>query len=369
MAIRFGTGYNDAMLLFALFLGLLGLMLSASFSGSETAFYRTPKLRIKLDAMEGDRIAHRLLRLVNNPSMFVATILVGNNVANYAVSTATVLGVGVLMPNAKGIAFEIGSTLLLAPFLFIYGEMFPKYLCLHAPNRMLRLLSPLILFFYRLFLPITALLWLLNRILAKLLGEAREMLDLTLGRQELTRVLDEGQETGILFDAQRRLADGVFDVSDRLIEEFALPRSHWPTVTTDMKPAGVLEIARKYDLIEMPVYESDTVPPVMKRRYRSAFEGAMPIGYVRTIDLEITVRNQLDEQSKQLLHLLQTELPIRSTVEIAGRHTLLTGMILLQTMQGSFACIVGEQRQCLGFIRSDQLRDILLGKTPAHAGA
>ena len=345
-----------SLLLVAVLLGLCGLLLSASFSGSEIAYYRMPRLRLKLDALEGDLTARQLLRLVNAPSTFVATILVGNNVANYAVSVATVLAVGAIFPHSQSGALEIGSTLLLAPLLFVYGEMFPKFLCLQAPNRMMRLLSPLVLFFYHLFLPLTSLLWFVSRFLGKLLGETREIVEPTLGRKELTGVLNEGRQTGILFDAQRRLASGVFDISDRRISDWALPPSHWPVITTASRITEVLEIARKHNMSELPVYESESI-----EQYKLP-AGTMPIGYLRAIDLEMAVRHQPEETSLQLQRLLRTELPIRSTVEISSRHTLLTGMILLQTLQGSFACIVGEQRECVGFVHADTLRDALCGK-------
>lgn len=348
-----------SMILFALILGLLGLILSASFSGSETAFYRIPKLRLKLDAMENDPAAKRLLWLVNRPSFFVATILVGNNVANYTVSLATVLFVGAALPRAEGIAVEIASTLLLAPFLFVYGEMFPKYLSLRAPNRILRFLLPVLTFFFRLFLPLTCILWLLNQLVAKLLGRSREMLELTLGRQELSRMLDEGQETGILFGAQRRLADGVFDVSNQSIGDRAIPASNWPRVTGDFSISKALEIARRFDLVEIPVYERES--------YTDSGPGELPIGYVRTIDLEMAQRDKLDEASRQLLLLFHTELPIRSTVEISSRHSLLTAMILMQTLQGSFGCVIGEHRECIGFVRADDLRDLFLHKVETSA--
>jgi CBS domain containing-hemolysin-like protein len=336
------------MLFFSIFLGLFALLLSASFSGAETAFYRIPKLRLKLDAMESDRTARKLLRFVNNPGLFVSTILVGNNIANYTISFATVLFVGALLSDTKSIFIDIGSTLILAPFLFIYGEMFPKYLCLRAPNRMLRLLTPVIQFCYYLFLPITAVLWLFNAVVSKLLGISTQMIKLSLGRQELSQVLEEGQETGLLFDIQRKLADRVFATSGLRITQRMLPCSLFPVITQTMKPAAVLDIARKHRLTELPVYESGE-------------EQSLPVGYVRTIDLELAVHNQLDEQHKQLLYLMQTELPLRSTAEIAAKHTLLTGMILMHTLQSTFGAVVDDQRQCIGFVCSEQLRDAYIG--------
>lgn len=349
------------MLLFALLLGFFGLLLSATFSGSETAFYRIPKVRLKLDAIENDPTAIKLLWFVNHPGQFVATILVGNNVANYAVSMATVLLVGILLPKSQGIFVEIASTLILAPFLFVYGEMFPKYLTLNAPNRFLRRLSPFIAFFYRLFLPITMVLYFVNSGIARLLGQSQELLQLTLGRQELAAVLDEGKETGILVDAQRRLADGVFEISHEFVQNWMTSRMSCPLITTDMKPRSVLEIARKHDLVEMPVFEKIILDmPETDSRFQHEI-GDIPVGSVRVIDLELAIRNRLDDQARQLLQLMQTELPIRSTVEIASRHSVLTAMILLQTLHSSFGCVIDEHRRCIGYVCSDQLRDILFG--------
>ncbi len=346
---------NEGMVVvFPLILGLVGLTLSASFSGSETGFYRIPRIRLKLDAIGNDRTARRLLWLVNHPSFFVATILVGNNVANYMVSMATVLFVGVVLPNNQGIAVEILSTLLVAPFLFVYGEMFPKFLCLHAPNRMLRLLTPIILFFFRLFLPFTSLLWLVNKGVALLLRRSREMIHLTLGRDELTRMIDEGHDVGILFDAQQQLANGVFAVSNRRVDDWAVSATLWPTLTADMTPTVALDIARQHRLAELPVYEpSDEASP----------SDEIPLGYVRTVDLEFAVRGFYGDTSQDFLQLLKTRLPIRSLVEISSQHTLLTAMILLQTLHGSFGCVIGENRRCIGFVSADQLREILLDKS------
>jgi CBS domain containing-hemolysin-like protein len=335
----------------ALLLFFLGCSLGFVFAGSETAFYRIPKLRLKLDALAQDRTAGRLLWFVNRPDVFVATILVGNNVSNYAVSMATVLFVGCLLPHAEGIVAEIGSTLILAPFLFVYGEMFPKYLCLNAPTLMLRLFAPIILLAYRLFMPLTSILWGINHIMFWLLGRKTEMITMTMGRRELGGILNEGKETGILFDAQQRLANGIFDLSNQQIRHYVTPVSQSPLITANMKPDQVLRFARRLNLTEMPVYEENTEYPT----------NDLPVGYVRTIDLEIAVHHQLDEQSRQLMQLLQTDLPIRSTVEISHRHSLLTGMILLQTQQGSFGSIVDEHRRCLGFVHADRLRDVLLG--------
>ncbi len=79
------------MALVILLLFALGVFLSALFSGTETGFYRVTRMRLLLDGMDGDRTSTFLLRLTNHPALFVATTLIGNNVANYMTSLAIVL--------------------------------------------------------------------------------------------------------------------------------------------------------------------------------------------------------------------------------------------------------------------------------------
>ncbi len=79
------------MLSIAFGLLLIGVFLSAFFSGSETGFYRASRVRIVIAGLDGDRVSQYLIKLINNPTLFVATSLIGNNVANYLTSLAIVL--------------------------------------------------------------------------------------------------------------------------------------------------------------------------------------------------------------------------------------------------------------------------------------
>lgn len=344
--------------------GLLSILLSASFSGAETAFYRTPRLRLKLDAISGDQTARKLLWFVNRPGIFVSTLLVGNNIANYSISAATVVIVGMILPNSHGLWAEISATIIVAPFLFVYCEMFPKYLGLYAPNKFLRLLSNLMFFFTLLFLPLTLILWGLNQLAVKLLGGEQNAIRLTLGRAELSQILDEGHNTGILFETQRRLADNVFQGTAITVENNILPKSNYPLITSNLKPAKVIEIARNLNLYELPVYAGETLDAndwetLIGKPIKEDFN-ELPIGFVKLIDLELAARNLMDDQTKQLAQLLQTELPVRSMVELSFRHSVLTAMILMETLNCPFGCIIDDKRANKGFVHIDTLRKILL---------
>ena len=218
---------------------LLGLLLSALFSGSETGFYRATRLRLVLDAMGGDTVARGLLFLTNHPALFVATTLVGNSLANYLVSLAAVV---ILQTVATGdvALVEWIAPLLLAPVLLVYGELLPKNLFLQAPNRLLRRCGPLLLASVVLLSAGERVAVGLSRLLARWMRRVVGSGPLDACPARLRRVLEEGHEAGILHPAQRSLAQGIFAVAGQPVGQFLAAAEELPCATADMSKSEVL---------------------------------------------------------------------------------------------------------------------------------
>ena len=193
---------------------LLGLGFSAFFSGSETGMYRVPRIRLVLDGLSGGRVARGLVWLLNNPAIFVATTLVGNNIANYFVSFGIVAGAAYAWP-AGGSTAELIAPMLFTPVVFVFGELLPKYLYYNAPYRLLRWSGGPFLVVTVLFFPVTIALGMLGKLLSVITGETPFRIRLGMARSELEQVLREGQEAGILSGTQRVLAQNVFQVGNQ----------------------------------------------------------------------------------------------------------------------------------------------------------
>ncbi|MEO0529895.1 MAG: CNNM domain-containing protein [Planctomycetota bacterium] len=236
----------------ALVIFAIGMMLSAFFSGSETGFYRVPRMRLVIDAVGGDRTARGLLWASNHPEAFVATALVGNNVANYLASSAIVGAAGVLLP-AAGLAGEMTLTLLLAPVVFIFGELLPKRAFLQAPYRLLRRCAGALLAAAVTLAAPSSILWLASRTLSLATGTSMQPLRMAVRRRELTDAFTEGQAVGLLSPAQRNLALATFSIGGKPLRDFMTPVARQPRLTHKANRDDVLRLARRYKLDAWPI--------------------------------------------------------------------------------------------------------------------
>ncbi len=314
-------------------LGLLvcGIAMSAFFSGSETGFYRASRTRLVLDAMEGDRISHRLLFFVNRPTLFVATALVGNNVSNYLVSLSIVLLTRALA--GPGTAAEMGASLMLTPLIFVYGELLPKNLYYQAPNRLLRRSAPLFWLFAVLLAPVTALLWILGLGLERLVGQSPTRVLLALAKKELADMLLEGEAAGILRPAQLEMSQNFFALATRHVTEWMTPLAdvqmideHWPR-----------SVARQHARGAGPNF-----------RVVGNLQTGLPTGYLDAVEMLVS------QESPSLKPLIQPLL------EIPNDSLYSEVVLMLHANRTEVAGIVDELGQIVGIVqRADLLRPVL----------
>jgi CBS domain containing-hemolysin-like protein len=314
----------------ALLLFFAAIAMNAFFSGAETGFFRMTRLRLVMEAKGGDRISRIMLWLANQPTLVIATTLVGVNVASELSSLAVALATERMFAE-DSLLTDLLLPALAAPFLFIAGDLLPKNVFFNAPNRLMRRCTPVLVGSIVLFAPITVMLWLLGQGLKLIVREGPQELRLSLARRELGEMLVEGHEAGLLLPVQRTLSQAMLAIGGRPVREFAAPAGRVVRATTTMTKSEVLRIAQLRRRSLLPIED-----PQQKRRL---------VGYVSTADLLLGDSSELP--------------PPRPLVELNEAETFLAALNKLHAAGDALGHVTTAAGRTIGFVTSQDLREAL----------
>ncbi len=136
---------------------LLAIILSAFFSGMEIAFVTSNKLRIELDRKQGVFGSEILKLFTNNPGQYIATMLIGNNIALviYGLVFSRLLSPPLSSFIDSDLLVLIINTLISTAIILFVAEFLPKTIFIISPNFFLKFLSIPTLFFFFIFYPVS----------------------------------------------------------------------------------------------------------------------------------------------------------------------------------------------------------------------
>ncbi len=235
-----------------LFISIVLLFIASSyFSGSETALTATNEMKLQMKARGGDKKAARLLKLVNNPTIFIPGILIANNLPN------------IILPSLVTIvALEYGwnigiTTAVLTVLIIIFAEVLPKSVAAAFPEKISHAVyypTMAILFVLR---PFIFLLNLITKTTIKLLGkdDGRE---LTISRSDMRTMVDIGHTEGTFENEEVYSLKGVLDFSNlNVADVLQTPRTEVDALSADIsyEEAKTVMLTSRYS--RYPVYEGD----------------------------------------------------------------------------------------------------------------
>ena len=187
---------------------LAGLAGSAMWSGAETGFYCLSRVRLDVRLhRHGDRAAVRVRDELSDPNRLLSTILLGNNLCNYAGT----LGLTMLLESA---GLSAGATIalqmvVLTPLLLVFGESLPKEVFRLNADSWPYALSPVIRFVRMVatFVGVLPVLMALSRLSLRLVGDTGGSIDGVGRRRRLLGLLEESAHAGSISGLQGRLAE------------------------------------------------------------------------------------------------------------------------------------------------------------------
>ncbi|MBE6603640.1 MAG: HlyC/CorC family transporter [Clostridia bacterium] len=253
--------------------------LSAYFSASEIAFNTANKMRLRRAAEEGSRTASVAHKIAENFTISLSTILVGNNLANIAVSTCTTLIVMNLFPQNAGVASFI-ATLLVTVVILICGEIVPKVLAKQHADVVARIVAIPTRVLTVLVSPIVAIVMALLFVLRKLWGKDRSDSDPTVTEEELSSIIETIEEEGVIDEDQGELLQSALEFHDITVEKIMTPRINMTAFDVDDQDALHALVSDAAQFSRIPVYEDsvDNIIGVMSlnRYYKACVGGQTP---------------------------------------------------------------------------------------------
>jgi putative hemolysin len=232
---------------------LLGfLILSAFFSGSETALFSLNKLQLKkMQKEESGWRVNSIIKLLNDPQKTLITILTGNMFVNIAASSlATYLAIKLFGNVGIGIAGGIMIFMIL-----VFGEIVPKSLAISNAETIAKkiarpveiissFLFPLILFFK---IIIKALYYFFGK---KRIKEKKEITE-----EDLITLINVGKDEGVIEEEEKKMIRNIFEFGDTMVKEVMVPRVDMACISSNTKLDSILNLINKIGHSRTPVYK------------------------------------------------------------------------------------------------------------------
>ncbi len=230
---------------------ILLIILSAYFSGSETAMMALNRYRLKHLANKGNSGAKRASRLLERPDRLLGVILIGNNFVNFtAASIATIIALRLLGESAVAIA-PIACTLI----FLILAEVAPKTIAAAYPEKLAlpssHILRPLLWILY-------PLVWMVNGVsngLLWMLGiKYEDASDDNLTKDELRTLVFEGSK---IADRPQNMMLGILDLDKVTVDDIMVPRPEIDGIDIDDDLEDIIIQIRSAQHTRMPVFKED----------------------------------------------------------------------------------------------------------------
>jgi len=238
----------------AALLGLLVLLLllSAFFSGSETALMSLNRYRLRHKARSGHRGARFAESLLKRPDRLIGLILLGNNLVNFSAASLVAI-----------IAFKLGGqpavalgTLALTLVVLIFAEAAPKTLAALHPEK---IAYPVSYIYYPLLKAVYPIVWLTNiasngvlYLLGVRQGDAEGY---ALTREELRTVV---YEAGARISTRyRQMLVSILDLEQVTVDDVMVPHNEIAGIDLDDDLDKIIAIIQKSEHTRLPVYRDN----------------------------------------------------------------------------------------------------------------
>ncbi len=238
------------------------LLLSAFFSGSETALTATSRPLMHQLEQNGEAGAGRVNRLLDNRERLISTILLGNNLVNILASALATS----IMISLAGDAGVVYATVIMTLLVLIFSEILPKTYAIRNADQMSLLIAPLVNVMVVAMSPVTGVINFLVRGFLKIFGvNYRAGEAFFSSAEELRGAIDLHSDRDRAIDHERAMLRSVLDLAEVQVGEILIHRKDVTMIDAGQPPEKVVEevLASPYTRIPLWLEEPENIVGVL----------------------------------------------------------------------------------------------------------
>ncbi|WP_304332813.1 hemolysin family protein [Brachyspira innocens] len=247
--------------LFEILTIIILIMLSALFSGSETAYTSIDDVTL-MRLVREKKIKEEDKKYWGKSSSMIPTMLVGNNIVNITASSITTvfaIRLAEALPNISANLMVTISTATITVFIIVFGEILPKVLMRVNAEKMMPYLLYFMKFCHFIFKPITFLMdkittFIMNYFVPKKLRNTEKRSALS-SMDDITTIIHLGHKEGIIKEYTHELLTGVIDFRNKTVEEIMTPRVDMVCIEAETDVDEIIRLTVETGLSRFPVYE------------------------------------------------------------------------------------------------------------------
>lgn len=257
----------DSTILPKLVLLLALVLVNAFFAASEIAIVTFNDNKLKKLADDGNKKAKMLVKMVSEPSKFLSSIQVGVTLSGFLASASAAEQFQPMLTKAlsfipiqtsvlSGISLLI-ITLAISYVSLVLGELVPKRIAMHNPEKISLAVAPIVYFLYRVEKPLVAVLSFSTNLILRLIGIDPANKPEQVTEEEIRMMIDVGNEEGTIEQSERDMIDNIFEFDDITAEDVMTHRTEIAAVESTSTIPEVVRLAMTEGYSRIPVYKED----------------------------------------------------------------------------------------------------------------
>lgn len=245
---------------------LLCLVLSAFFSGMEIAFVSSNRIFIEIEKNKPTLTAKILQFITKNPSRFITTMLIGNNISLvvYGIFMGNKI-VQVIFPTLEGVELPLEilfyQTLISTGIILLTAEFLPKVFFQLYANQLVRFFAPPAAFFYAVFTPVSLFVLKITNVMLRILFRSKtEELELSFSKIELGDYIEEqveGVQNKAQLDSEIQIFQNALEFSTVKAREVMVPRAEITAIEKEKSIEELKALFASTGFSKIPVFDEN----------------------------------------------------------------------------------------------------------------